>query len=132
MSNTKKKNFYIGIKIIGSQTNHITIAFLGDYFNLQDVEFYLEKNTLPDEVRVKIRKIYYFGPKNDIPVWVLSFENKEKEIYFIDIWKKFNIEQEYTKKLERLNWHTKITSSSPDWKIGTFLELGQIYVKEIN
>jgi hypothetical protein len=69
-----------------------------------------------------------FGKNKDTPVYRCSIEGDEN---LLNIWKKFNIEQEATKGLKAPNYHVTIKPEHPKMKTGDKYITGDIFVKEV-
>jgi hypothetical protein len=81
---------------------------------------------------VKIVAEANFGPKEDIPVWLVEFEDPIAANVFLIIWKRMNKEQEHTKGLTKPNWHiSKKKNPTFEWQVGSRVELDLLFAKEV-
>ena len=127
---------YLALKIKGCD-NHMTVAWLGRSVDpeivYKDMKLAFDKlfNSEKDPFKITLYRYTHFGPNCDIPVYTCFIEDKEKEEVLFDLWKKYNVEQEHTKGLERPNWHVKSQGLEKTVDVGTSLEMDAIYIKEV-
>ena len=129
------QNLYLGLKLKGCE-GHITVAWLGKSVD-PDIVWKCAKKSFPtlfntEKSRFEIMLFTYthFGPNYDIPVYICIFNDTEKENILIDLWKKYNVEQEHTKGLQKPNWHVKSQALPKTADVGQSYEIDAIFIEE--
>ncbi len=112
---------------------HMTVAFLGS----QKVEFDREDHDVLKKCFEGARALIVgedkFGPKKDLPVWLVSVEvfSKEINVYILKLWETFNVEQEWTAGLTAPNLHITKKGAAANFKLNDTVVFSRLSAKQI-
>jgi len=130
-------NLFLALRLKGCE-GHMTIAWLS---NTVDPNLVYEdmKNAMPilfdsTENPFSITLFSYdahFGPNEDIPVYICTIKDEKKKQIILDLWKKYNVEQEHTKGLKNPNLHVKSRGLPKTANVGQSYEVSAIFIEEV-
>lgn len=112
---------------------HMTIAFMGN----RKPEFSHEDRSAFELCLKGARALIVgedkFGPKNDIPVWLVSVEAISKEIngYILQLWNAFNVEQPHTVGLTAPSLHITKKGAAANFKLNDTVVFSRMSAKQI-
>lgn len=131
-----KSDLYLALKLKNCG-NHVTVAWLGKSVDpkdvLKDVEAVFQNlfDCGNSVFEILLFKYTHFGPNSDIPVYLCEVTDPERKKILLDLWKKYNVEQEHTKGLDKPNLHVKSQGLPQYADVGKSFEIDGIYVEEV-